>query len=152
MKEKKQFFIPKNYDKKFEWIPGVSGWQHLAFVPIAAVDYLILQYTPFQFSNKIVTVIVSLALPWFLIGTHPIRENVPLWKHLYWKLRFLARQRQFKYRKEGYYAAIQIEEESNNYSISEQKGTEKERGNSKKISTRLDTDQRNRERVLNHSR
>ncbi|MDF9763808.1 hypothetical protein OKW24_005704 [Peribacillus simplex] len=38
MKEKKQFFIPKNYDKKFEWIPGVSGWQHMAFVPVIAVD------------------------------------------------------------------------------------------------------------------
>lgn len=102
MKEKKQFFIPKNYDKKFEWIPGVSGWQHMAFVPVIAVDYVILTHTPFDFSNKLVLSAVLLGLPWTLIGNHPVRENVSLYKHIYWKLKFLNRQRQFKYRKEGY--------------------------------------------------
>ena len=102
MKEKKQFFIPKNYDKKFEWIPGVSGWQHMAFVPVIAVDYFILTHTPFDFTNKLVISAVLLGLPWTLIGTRPVRENVSLYKHLYWKLKFMSRQRQYKYKKEGY--------------------------------------------------
>lgn len=141
MREKKQFFIPKNYEKKFEWIPGISGWNHIAFVPIAALDYLVIQYTPFEFSNKVTFIGISLALPWILMATHPVRENVPLWKHLYWRIKFMARQRQFKYKKEGYVNEIQ--------SI-ETKGS-KPTETSKKERSRFDSIEGNKKRVIDHT-
>ncbi|MED3561494.1 hypothetical protein [Bacillus xiapuensis] len=144
MKEKKQFFIPKNYDKKFEWIPGISGWQHLAFVPVVALDYFVFLHTPFSLSNKVTMIGISLALPWFLMGTHPVRENVPLYKHLYWKIKFLSRQRLFHYKKEGYVNDFQTEETSGE--------GKQESTSSKKVYSRLNSFKRNRERITDHSR
>lgn len=135
MREKKQFFIPKNYDKKFEWIPGISGWQHLAFVPVVFMDYYILVHAPFAFSNKATIIAVSLAIPWLLMGTHPVRENVPLYKHLMWRINFLRRQRQFKYRKEGYIYAEYLEERS--------KADDETTGTGKKVDSESNTDQGN---------
>jgi hypothetical protein len=109
MREKKQFFIPKNYDKKFEFIPNISGWQHMAFIPVIAADFYIIGYSSFDFSNRLVISAVLAGLPWTLIGTHPVRDNVSLYKHLYWKLKFMIRQRRYKYKKEGY-ANVQLNE------------------------------------------
>lgn len=148
MREKKQFFIPKNYDKKFEWIPGISGWQHVAFIPVIALDYVILQHTPFSFSNKITFIVITLGLPWVLIGTHPVRENVSLYKHLVWRLKFLNRQRIFKYRKEGYVDAIQNEKERE----VESERTEKTRGIVKEINPRHDSSKGNSKRIANNTR
>lgn len=146
MKEKKQFFIPKNYDKKFEWIPGISGWQHIAFLPVIALDYSIIQYTPFEFSNKVVFIAVSLALPWVLMGTHPVRENVPLYKHLYWRLKFLNRQRTYQYKKEGFVNVVQQKEGTDT------KTGAKKAGASKENNSRLDSIKVDRARIAYHAR
>ncbi|USK72638.1 hypothetical protein [Peribacillus asahii] len=141
MKEKKQFIIPKNYDKKFEWIPGISGWQHLAFVPVVAIDFFVIKYVPFSFSNKVTFLAISLGLPWVLMGIHPVRENVPLYKHLLWRFKFMSRQRKFKYRKEGYVHVQHIETEGEETRISESKGD-----------SRFDSIESNGERTTNHTR
>lgn len=144
MKEKKQFFIPKNYNKKFEWIPGISGWQHLAFVPVAGLDYLIIQHTPFDFSNKLIFIAISLGLPWILMATRPVRDNVSMYKHLMWKLKFMSRQRTFQYKKEGYVDVIK--------QIEKVESEPKERGTSKKDNSTIDTDQGNRARITYNTR
>lgn len=144
MREKKQFFIPKNYDKKFEWIPGISGWQHVAFLPIIALDFMVLQHTPFNFSNKVTFIAISLGLPWILMGTHPIRENVPLYKHLQWKLKFLTRQRLFQYRKEGYVNEVDQSQDKGERS--------KTAGESTEVRSAVDSDQGDRAGEANHAR
>lgn len=110
MKGKKKFFIPRNYDKKFEWVPGISGLQNLVFIPIAAIDYAIFN-TPFAFENRLVAALCVLGLPYTLISIRPVRENVPMYQHLIWRFKFLTRQRLFHYKKEGYQYAIQVKEE-----------------------------------------
>ncbi|MDW7617372.1 hypothetical protein SC499_22485 [Peribacillus simplex] len=144
MKEKKQFFIPRNYEKKFEWIPGISGWEHLAFIPVVALDYFILTHTPFDFSNKIIICAVTLGLPWVLMGSHPVRENVSLYKHITWKLKFLSRQRQYHYKKEGYKHAEPIQSKT-------KRRKEKPPGG-KEARTRPDSLERYRERDTDNVR
>lgn len=150
MKEKKQFFIPRNYDKKFEWIPGISGWQHVAFIPIAGVDFLLWQYTHFSISNKIIGIAISLGAPWMLMGTHPERENVSLYKYFVWRFKFLNRQRKFSYRKEGFVnEVVQSKIKVNIKAKSE--GIENGTG-SEKVNSRLDSIKGDRKRSANHPR
>lgn len=140
MKEKKQFFIPKNYDKKFEFLPGISGLEHLVFIPVALLDYVIIKHTAFSISNKFTIICVSLGLPVVLIATHPVRENVSLYKHLIWKLKFFTRQRIFQYRKEGY------------VNVTHKTERPKETGVSEKINPRLDSLKRDRKWLIDNTR
>jgi len=122
MTEKKKFFIPRNYQKSFEWIPGISGWHNLVVIPIGAIDYAFFSFTSFSISNKIVGSAILSGIPYLLIATRPVRENVPMYKHLYWKLKFMLRPRIYHYKKEGYFYAIQEKGSSNNTDI-DQAGT-----------------------------
>ncbi|MED1205589.1 hypothetical protein [Heyndrickxia acidicola] len=149
MKEKKQFFIPKNYDKKVEWIPGISGWQNLAFVPIVGVNYLLIKYTPFTLSNKLWIASITVAFPYLLMATHPVRENVPLWKHLLWRIQFANRQRIYKYKKEGYINAIQSESDESKLEIKAEQS--KTTGESEKDHSRFNSFKRLRGRRINHT-
>lgn len=149
MKEKKQFFIPKNYDKQFSWIPGISGWQQFIFVPVVALDWAVFKYTGFAIDNKIIFAAITLGVPWVLLGNHPVRPNVNLFKHLVYRIKFLSRQRKFSYKKEGYHAEIISKKATERADQSER--VEKAAA-SKKISTRLNTSEINRRGILDHTR
>jgi hypothetical protein len=114
MKEKKQFYIPKNYQQGFEWIPGISGIEHLFFVPPVLASFVIFKFLDIDLDNKILTSVILLGIPYTLCAVKPIRnrENIPLYKTLYWKLRFLQRQRKFYYKKEGYVHVQSVQQET----------------------------------------
>lgn len=139
MADKKTFFIPKNYDKKFEFIPGISGWQHVAFIPVMVISYFTLLHSNFDFSNKIIIILLAAGIPYILISTKPTRPNVSLYRHLWWKLKFLSRQRTFKYRKVGYDIDVQT-----SVKVQERKETKGIQGSttSETVNTRLNTNER----------
>ena len=145
MKEKKKFFIPRNYQKTFEWIPGISGWHNLVVIPVGAVDYVLFTFTSFSISNKIITAAILAGIPYILIATRPVRENVPMYKHLYWKLKFMLRPRIYHYRKEGYYYAIQEKGSSTN-------NNDKTRTTSTDNNSKFNPLARFRKRDVNHTR
>lgn len=147
MAEKKRFFIPKNYDKKFEFIPGISGWQHVAFIPVVAVSYVTLLHLDFSFSNKIILIALTAGIPYILISTKPVRQNVSLYKHLWWKLKFLSRQRTFKYRKVGYDTNVQISKQAKKRELT--KGI-KGSTTSEENNTGLNTNERSSGRNVDH--
>lgn len=150
MKDKKQFFIPKNYEKKFSWIPGVSGWEQFIFLPVVGLDYLVLKHTGFNFSDKLIFCALTIAIPWVLLGNRPVRDNVPLYKHLLWKIKFFNRQRKFQYRKEGYHVENVEIKSKRKPAASESEGI-KEAAASKEISSRLNSSKGNRRGILDHT-
>ena len=99
---KKKSPIPKNYQTKFSLIPGVSGFQNLIFLPPIFIDYKIISAGILGLEAMIYLVVFTLLVPYMLVSMRPKRENVPLYKHIWWMLTFATRQRVFKYRKVGY--------------------------------------------------
>jgi amino acid permease len=96
----KDFIIPKNVNARFEIIPNVSMRDKLFFIPSILIDVSLFLFVPINPVAKVVISAVTLFIPFALVFIRPIRPNIPIWKHIKWKLEFGNRQKKFYYRKE----------------------------------------------------
>lgn len=108
--EEKEFIIPKNTKAEFEIMQNVSLKDLLVFVPSVLIDVPLILFVPVSPVFKIVFTAATLFIPLFLVFIRPIRENIPAWKHIVWKFKYVNSQKKFYYRKEEYDHAINQKE------------------------------------------
>jgi hypothetical protein len=93
--EKKDFLIPKNCQTKFELIPNIGLKEMLFFIPSIVFVLIIAFFIPISVPTKIVFYCILLFIPFALVGIRPLRENLPAYQMIIWRLQFFYRQKQF---------------------------------------------------------
>lgn len=102
MKDRKKFYIPRNFEAKFELFKGVGFKEILTMTPIIYVTTLMDIYVPFSLSTKIIASAFMVVLPGAMMILPAKRNNLKLYSYILWRIQFWKRPRTYTYRKEGW--------------------------------------------------
>lgn len=115
MAEKKEFFIPDHVDAKFELIKNVKPRELLIMVPSVLLTVGIFKFTGLSVPVKLAISILLIGVPGVSLVVRPIqgKTNISLQNVAGEFFRFLSRQREFLYHKEGDFDHVELIEEEN---------------------------------------
>lgn len=101
MSEGKKFYIPRNFETRFELFKGVGLKEVGVMIPILYVTTVMDIYTPFSLAFKIIASSFMVVLPAAMLIIPAKRSNLKLYQYIVWRVKYLKRDKTYIYKKEG---------------------------------------------------